>query len=336
MTIHLIAEAGGVTTATADQGAFARGLAEVSENTRTSYQTDLQTWAAYLASAGVDRADCDFYHDPDCWAGVADRLVKGFKAWLLGRGFAIATVNRKLSCVRRFCKWATAAGVIPGEELVKIQDVHSITPGNGLELDKKRSPKRIERPGAKKEQAILLDEKQARQLKRQPASPQGRRDALLMCLLLDHGLRAGEVAGLTLANFNLKQGSLTFWRKNVQKEQTHQLSADTLCALRTYVAAGDAPALGPILRASRKNGQLVDEGGMTRVAISIRVRTLGETIGVQGLSAHDCRHTWATHAVDQGTAPVALKEAGGWSTITTISRYFETAKLANGDVKLPY
>jgi integrase len=94
--------------------------------------------------------------------------------------------------------------------------------------------------------------------------------------------------------------------------------------------------LGPILRASRKNGQLVDEGGMTRVAISIRVRTLGETIGVQGLSAHDCRHTWATHAVEQGTAPVALKEAGGWSTITTISRYFETAKLANGDVKLPY
>jgi len=46
-----------------------------------------------------------------------------------------------------------------------------------------------------------------------------------MCLLLDHGLCAGEVAALTLGNFNLKAGTVVFWRDKVEKEQI-QLGAE--------------------------------------------------------------------------------------------------------------
>ena len=55
--------------------------------------------------------------------------------------------------------------------------------------------------------------------------------------------------------------------------------------------AGDAPTANdaPLLRKSRKGGVLV-EAGMNRTAISNRLRKLGEEIGIERLSAHDCRH----------------------------------------------
>jgi site-specific recombinase XerD len=45
---------------------------------------------------------------------------------------------------------------------------------------------------------VKLERDQVAALKTQPDTPQGRRDALLMCLLLDHGLRVGEVAILVI------------------------------------------------------------------------------------------------------------------------------------------
>ena len=62
------------------------------------------------------------------------------------------------------------------------------------------------RKGVKKAEAVSLDKAQVRALKTQPDTPQGRRDALLMCLLLDHGLRVGELAVLKVTAFDLPQG----------------------------------------------------------------------------------------------------------------------------------
>jgi integrase len=330
-----LAEAGQAANQAASRTVFQRELAEVSQNTRTAYKTDLATWTEYLVAVGVDLADCDFYQDPEGWQGVTYGLVLGFKEWMLRQGFAIASINRKLSCVRRFCKLASTAGVIPGHELALIQTVGTIRQGKGHELDKQRPQTRIERPEAKKAKSIELSKEQAKALKQQPDTPQGRRDALLLCLLLDHGLRAGEIVGLVLANFDLRSGKLKFWREKVKQEQTHKLTADTLRALRAYVDHGEAPALGALLRASLKSGEL-GKGGMTTTAVSARVRELGERIEVPGLSAHDCRHAWATWAQRNGTDPFVLQQAGGWTSMQTVKRYIEAAKIANEGVHLPY
>jgi integrase len=188
------------------------------------------------------------------------------------------------------------------------------------------------RTGRKKAQAVSLKLEQARQLKDQPDTPQGRRDALLMCLLLDHGLRCGEVAGLQVTDFNLTAGELHFYRPKVDKTQTHRLSRACLRAAKAYFAV-DAPAIGSVLRASRKNGEL-NKSGMSEQAITERVRILGAQIGVVGLSAHDCRHYWATHAARGKTPLDRLQDAGGWSSPAMPMRYIEAAKIANIGVKL--
>jgi integrase len=288
---------------------------------------------------------CDFYQSAADWQGVTFGLVAGFKEWLLQQGFAIASVNRRLSCVRKFCALAAAAGMLSGNNLALIQTVRTIRKSAGLERDKQRARTRIKqvtlrrgakaghtRPASKKTKAVGLTTEQAKQLKQQPNTPQGRRDALLMRLLLDQGLRAGEVAALQVTDFQLKSRQVTFWREKVKMEQTHNLTADTYRALMAYLEAGDAPALGPLLRGSRKSGRL-DGPGMTTTAISQRVRTLGAAIGITGLSAHDCRHAWATAHGRSGTGEIALVEMGGWTSTATAKRYIAASKIANAGAK---
>ncbi|MEP0764062.1 MAG: tyrosine-type recombinase/integrase, partial [Chloroflexota bacterium] len=163
--------------------------------------------------------------------------------------------------------------------------------------------------------------------KAQPDTPQGRRDALLMCLLLDHGLRVGEVARLQMSDFDLKAGEMRFLRPKVDKVQTHKLSADTLRALHAWVESGDAPRNGSLLRGSRKGGALTN-ARMSERSITDRVRVLGEEVGLEGLSAHDCRHYWATYWARRVDV-LRLQEAGGWSSLAMPRRYVEDSEIAN-------
>jgi integrase len=114
--------------------------------------------------------------------------------------------------------------------------------------------------------------------------------------------------------------------------QTHRLTADSLRAAHAYFEQ-DAPTLGPLLRGSRKDRRL-HEAGMSERAITARVKYLGKVIGIEGLSAHDCRHNWATVAARNGTPIDRLQDAGGWSSPSMPLRYVERAKVANEGVML--
>ena len=141
----------------------------------------------------------------------------------------------------------------------------------------------------------------------------GHKDRLMvLCHLISGEKSVGELAGLTVADFALQAGELRFFRPKVDKVQTHKLSGDTLEAARAYLAH-DAPAIGPVMRASRKGGQLAG-AGMSERNLSERVRVLGAVVGLDGLSAHDLRHHWATQAARAGTALDRLQDAGGWSS----------------------
>ena len=87
----------------------------------------------------------------------------------------------------------------------------------------------------------------------------------------------------------------------------------------------------PLLRSSRRGGAL-GAYGMSTQAISARVRYYGRLIGVDNLSSHDLRHTWATLAAKNGTALNDLMNAGGWNSYSMPLGYIEGAKIANEGV----
>ena len=87
------------------------------------------------------------------------------------------------------------------------------------------------------------------------------------------------------------------------------------------------------MRGSYKDGNLRDSG-MSERAITKRVKTLGAKIGIDGLSAQDLRHTWATKAARDGAPIDRLKDAGGWNSLAIPLRYVEAAKAASKDAEL--
>jgi integrase len=299
------------------------------EETLRRQTADLNLFAAFLTSAGAPPAG-ELDEDPAAWSGITWGLVEAFIKWQLQSGYAVASVNVRLSTIKTYARLAMQAGVVSTQEYALIRSVAGYSQKEQRRVDQRRELRRI---GTKKASPVTISPEQAQALKTQPDTPQGRRDSLLMALLLDHGLRVGELAALVVEELEITKGLLRFYRPKVGKEQIHRLSPDTMRALQAYAACGDLPAAGPLLRRSLKDGSL-GEAGVSERGLTQRVCVLGEELGIAGLSAHDCRHFWATSAARHGTDPFSLQEAGGWSSLAMPRRYVEDNQVANEKVKL--
>jgi len=324
----------------AAQNAFADYRGRKANKTVEAQKFDLMCFAQYRDEALGERligTEADRKQDllqkadalqtgADAWHGVTWGIVEGFVKWMLRAGYSTGTINRRLSTVKIYARLAAKSGVIDMQSLGLIRLVNGYAGKEAKRIDEKRPVTRI---GHKKERHVSLTHAQAKELKTQPDTPQGRRDAVIMALLLDLGLRVGELAILQVANIDLKAGLIQIKRPKVNLEQTHELRADSIKALRNWIDSGDCAPFGPLLRGSRKGGHLTD-CGMSTTSITERVRTLGNEIGVSGLSAHDCRHYWTTRQVNvKGADLNQIRQAGGWSTLDMLMRYVEASAIAN-------
>lgn len=269
-------------------------------------------------------------HSPLAWQGVTWGLVEGFVKWLLAQGYSIASTNNRLTAVKVYARLAAKAGTISPTEHALIREVRGYGMTEGKRIDEKRPYNRI---GHKKEEAVVLTAQQAKLLKtNHPPTPQGVRDRLLICLLLDLGLRASEVAALKMADF-AEPGVVIVYRQKTDTVDRMILSTDILQALADYEP--HKRIKGKLLRGSRKSGKLTDDVMSVR-AIGSRIKVLGRDIlGLWELSPHDLRHTWATRAA-QNSNPFVLRDAGGWTNMQTPSRYVERSKNVNEGINLDY
>lgn len=335
--------------AAADSAAAADVFADFRErkaaNTLLAHDRDLAMFAAFLSKATPVNGAA-LCCEPSAWRGVTWGLVEAFKRWLLAEGYSIGTINRALSTVKKYAQLAFKSGVIAADQYALIKTVAGYTLKEGKKVNEKRSAADIstrrQKAGTKKAEHVSIADDDAQRLtNEQPSTAQGRRDAILMGLLLDLGLRCGEVAELTVDGLDLKKGYLTFYRPKVDKNQTHKLPKTLLRALRAAEKAGELLPSGALVRGSSREYSGTDQDGnaytrpasllgkgMSERAITQRVNVLGERIGIGGLSAHDCRHYWATREARKNR-PFALQEAGGWNSLAMPRRYTEAAKVAN-------
>ncbi len=278
-------------------------------------KTDLLTFARFLESIGVQPGD--FYNDLNAWRGISAGLLESFIQWQKLQGYSIGTINVRLATVKAYCHLAYETCILEVDTHTHIQGVKGIQRKQARNIDARREVTRV---GYKKAQAVDIPLDLLYKLKHPDTRFLAKRDALLMCLLLDHGLRVGEVVILKRNHIHLRGRTLTFYRPKVDEPQTDRMTDDTLAAARAYLAT--LPA---------KQESLFD---LAIISIQERVRTIGELVGIQGLSPHDCRHCWATRAARHGTPLERLKQAGGWSNIQTPLRYIKDSAIANDGVIL--
>lgn len=306
---------GQIANGRAAAGVFADYRSRKAVNTLRRQDTELLNFARYLS------LDADLGSDPAAWRGVTWGLVDAFAKQAILDGWALGTVNNHLSTIKAYAKLAAKAGIVEVGELALIRSVQGYGHKEGQRVDEKRKAANIPtRKGAKKAGFHVLSDAQAATIRAtcNPTTPQGRRDAVLLALLLDLGLRVSEAAGLRADDFDPASGVLTVYRTKTGTTTRFTLCNGKLAALRTYYE-NDNPT-GQLLQGSRKSGVL--EGGISERAIAARVRSFGVLVEIADLSPHDLRHTAATRlAARMNTRE--LQDFFGWNSPAMASRYVE-------------
>ena len=138
---------------------------------------------------------------------------------------------------------------------------------------------------------MTLHVSQAHLLKRQPDTPLGRRDALLVCLFLDQGFRCGEVHTLRVKRIDLEAGTVAV--PGEKGNSTHHLTADTLITAMAYLPDVQGQEYLFPGRVEQQTNQIKP---MDQRALRERIRELGERLGIAKLTPRDLRLSWATSA----------------------------------------
>lgn len=323
-------QAGKAANQAAARHTFERHIEGKAKNTERRKRADLELFETFLKS--VEIPALGMFEKPQAWEGVTWGIVESFKAWQLQEGYAIATINGRLSTVRTYAELAAQAGVISPDELRMIQTVKGFSNKEKPRIDARRKAEGMDtRKGAKKAKSIIVPEDVVILLTTpQDDTQQSKRDSLLMCLLFHHGLRIGETAILTREAFDMKAGTITFYRPKVDITQTHVMTPETRKAAAEYLK--HAPEDGIIWRRSCKGtGKLSSQMSETSAirALSKRVEFLGQKHGIEGLSPHDARHTDATHEANSDIPLNRIMNKFGWKSPAMAIRYIEAAAIAN-------
>lgn len=217
-----------------------------------------------------------------------------------------ATVNRKLAALSALFRWAGDEGYV---ERDPTQYVNGVT----------------QQPTAPK----ALSNKDLRRILRQARLSGNKRDAALLELLAATGLRASEVARLTVGDMELKErsGWVTVGIGKGRKRRRVPIHAKARRALWEYLEErGFAPGIPlPHPPADRSDEPLFlsqKNGGISPYAVWYTVKKYARLAEVEGVSPHTFRHTVATRlvrdpAVDLVTAATFL----GHSRLDTTVRY---------------
>jgi integrase len=315
---------------------FAEYHAEQTDNTRAAQKDALKCFSTYLAQAGIERQAEDLYHDADAWRGMSAGLLKGFRKWLLEQGFAIGTLNHRLSILRQYCRLANIAETIPDEVLELVLAVKGYGGKTGRNLDSDRTRRSVPtRKSTKKVAPTPVSKAIALRLKTEttrPKLPRRRthdllleaRDALMMGLFIEHAFRVSEVASLDVEHFDLEQGLVTVYREKTDETQTHQLKKHTLLAASHYLAETGSIS-GPLFVGYQ--GRRI-----TRYGLYDRVRVLGQQVGLLALSPHDLRHYWTYDALGNATPVDRVQSGGNWKSPTMVLKYARRTGIANEGV----
>ena len=144
--------------ATADQFARAGVFADYqarAPNTLRRQLADLTTFADYLTAvkfyAAADGQAEQLYSNPAAWAHITYGVIVAFREWMLQQGYAVGTVDLKLSTVRQYAKLAFQAGALDAGQHALIRTVSGYQFKEQKRVDEKRSADgRTTRKGAKK------------------------------------------------------------------------------------------------------------------------------------------------------------------------------------------
>ena len=231
--------------------------------TLRGYRYDLRHFLAWHRTVQDDAFTLD---------GLAEYELIAYRQHMVAAGRRPATVNRRLDALRRLCRWARGTGVLAADVA---RDVR---------------PMRTER---NRQPVGLTDIEVHALLRAAGASSHGlaARNYAMAQLLLQAGLRVGEVAALRVADITMndRSGSVRIRHGKGLKAREVPLNATVRRALRQHLDRRQAPGKDAALFVSSRETAMPVRT-IQAVATSLARRARLKRVAV---SAHTLRHTFA-------------------------------------------
>ena len=274
-----------------DQLRIERGL---SSNSISAYSRDLGKFSEFLTNSKRNFAD------------LSTQDLTDFEVWLKSRKLALSSINRTLSAVKGFYKYAQLEFGISNPTLEIVSGKISRKLPKALSVDE--ITKLIE--SAKRE-----------------GDPISLRDFAILELLYSSGARVSEIVGVNTTDISISQtsdGDVTVLklRGKGSKERIVPLGKFAVAALEDYftrtrpsLAAKNSKNEPALFLNSR--GKRLSRQGAWQIVLDAAVAT-----GLEGkVSPHVFRHSYATHLLDGGADIRVVQELLGHSSVTTTQIY---------------
>ncbi len=274
-----------------DQLRIERGL---SSNSVSAYARDLGKFAKFLTKSKKNFAE------------LSAQDLTEFEVWLKSRKLALSSINRTLSAVKGFYKYAQLEFGIVNPTLAIVSAKISRKLPKALSVD----------------EITRLIESAKRE-----GDPVSLRDYAMLELLYSSGGRVSEIVGINAADISISQtsdGDVTVLklRGKGSKERLVPLGKYAVAALEDYftrtrpaLAAKNSKSELALFLNSR--GKRLSRQSAWQIVVDAALAT-----GLEGkVSPHVFRHSYATHLLDGGADIRVVQELLGHASVTTTQIY---------------
>ena len=263
-----------------------------SDNTISAYRSDLAQFEKSIAGQS-GTADSS-------WESITDKMLLTFVEELRGRSYKAATVARKVAAVKSFFSFMASEGILTCDPT---EDLRSPQVGKALP------------------RTLTLEE--VDELLEQPArksTPVAQRDKAMLEMAYATGMRVTELVSLDVAHVALESVPVTV--RGIGKgdqERALPLYQRAVDELRQYIFH-----VRPKMVRNRNEAALFVNrrgGRLTRQGFWLILKNYARDAGLDAITPHTLRHTYATHMLSGGMPLRNVQEALGHASISTTQIY---------------
>ncbi len=235
--------------------------------------------------------------------------VKAYKQHLLVTDRrAASTVNRHLAALSAYFKWARETNQIHSDPTEKVKSVQQVV----------SAPKWLDKHEQFALQRAIERDLQLSKLRYPKRWVTRRRDASLVLFLLNTGLRLSEATAMRLGDIQIseRKGSVHVQNGKGSKQRNVPLNTEARNALQEWLDVRPVTDSDHIWLAVESGSD-----GLSGRAVQRILQRYAQDAGLEELTPHICRHTFAKNLVNSGAGLEKVAALLGHTNLNTTRLY---------------